>query len=86
MRLSRRSSHDSSNAVSKGSRELSAINELADRARYALMRLCECLNESVSLDVIHSSQPHLENYILNYDKKYRISIGRPYIAQSIKWN
>lgn len=33
MRLSRRSSHDNSKAVSMGSRELNAIKELADSAR-----------------------------------------------------
>lgn len=57
MRLRRRSSHDSSNAVSTGSRELSAISELLDSALYALMRDCEWRSESVMLELMHSSQP-----------------------------
>lgn len=38
IRLNRRSSHDNSNAVNIGSRELNAIRELDDSARYALIR------------------------------------------------
>lgn len=40
---------------------LNAINELDDNARYALMRACEWRSESFSLDITHSSQPHLQN-------------------------
>lgn len=57
--LSLLSSQDSSKAVRIGSFELSAIRELDDSALYALIRACECLNESWSLDTTHSSQPHL---------------------------
>lgn len=97
MRLNRRSSHESSNAVKMGSRELqhtretkamliellctphrlsvacsgggcmrasgerdtnlSAISELDDSARYALMRDCEWRNESLVLEYTQSSQP-----------------------------
>lgn len=60
IRLSRRSSHDNSKAVNIGSRELKAIKELEDSARYALIRDWEWRRESVVLDVIHSSQPHLK--------------------------
>lgn len=41
IRLNLRNSQDNSNAVNIGSRELKAINELADNARYALIRDCE---------------------------------------------
>lgn len=59
MRLRRRSSHDRWNAVEMGSFELSAISELDESALYALMRDCEWRSESCSLEVTHSSQPHL---------------------------
>lgn len=55
----RLSSQDNWKAVSTGSRELSAISELADRARYALILDCEWRRESVVWEVTHSSQPHL---------------------------
>lgn len=38
IRLNLRNSQDNSNAVNIGSRELKAINELDDNARYALIR------------------------------------------------
>lgn len=56
-------SHDSSKAVRSGSLELSAIRDDAVSARYALMRDCECLSESCSLDTKHSSQAHLESNV-----------------------
>lgn len=46
IRLKRLNSHESSNAVNIGSRELNAINELDDRALYAFILECECRNES----------------------------------------
>lgn len=51
-----RNSHDNSNAVNIGSLEDSAINDGEASARYALIRLRECLKESSSLEVTHSSQ------------------------------
>ncbi|GLH08836.1 Protein of unknown function [Gryllus bimaculatus] len=55
----RRSSRDSSKAVSRGSRDDSAMSDGAVSARYALMRACEWRSESASLDATHSSHPHL---------------------------
>jgi hypothetical protein len=57
--LSRLSSHDSSKAVSKGSLDDSNINEGDVSARYAVILDWECLRESISLDVTHSSHAHL---------------------------
>lgn len=58
-RLNFLNSHDSSKAVSRGSFEERAISEDDVKALYALIRDCECRNESCSLDTMQSSQPHL---------------------------
>jgi hypothetical protein len=57
--LSRLSSHDNSKAVSKGSLDDSDINEGDVSARYASILDRECLRESISRDVTHSSHAHL---------------------------
>lgn len=59
IRLSLPSSQDSSKAVSRGSAEDRAIRDGELKARYALMRACECRRESSEDDLTHSSQPHL---------------------------
>lgn len=62
--LRRRNSQESSNAVKIGSRELKAINELADKALYAFIRDCEWQRESFSFAATHSSQPQLKFYVI----------------------
>lgn len=57
--LSRLISLDNSKAVSKGSLDDSDMNEGDVSARYALILDWECLRESVSLEVAHSSHAHL---------------------------
>jgi len=58
--LRRRSSHESSKAVKSGSLDESAIRDDEVSARYAFIRDCECRRESCSLDMTHSSHPHLQ--------------------------
>jgi len=70
IKLSRRSSHDSSKAVRMGSLEERAISDGEARARYALIRDLECRKESSCRDVTHSLQPHLR-------KKYTHVSNRP---------
>lgn len=58
-KLRRRNSQESSNAVSIGSFEESAIKLGLAKARYALIRERECRSESSKREITHSSQPHL---------------------------
>lgn len=61
IRLRRRNSHESSKAVKRGSLEDKAIRDGDVKALYAFIRDCECRRESCSLEITHSSQPHLES-------------------------
>lgn len=58
MVLSLLTSQDSSNAVSSGSLDERAMSDDEVSALYAFILDCECLRESVSLEVTHSSHPH----------------------------
>lgn len=79
IRLNRRSSQESSKAVRRGSLEDKAIKDGEVRARYAFIRAWECLRESCSLDVTHSSHPHLENRKCIYKKKMDKYFSKYYI-------
>lgn len=74
-KLRRLSSQESSNAVNIGSLDDNEIKLGLANALYAFIRDRECLNESSSREITHSSQPHLSGEKREKDEWYWQNCG-----------